>query len=145
MTDIALLLSDTGFDIGIDGTDLRTDSGLRNAVILTLYTDCRAANDDVLPDGTDDLRGCWMDMFDDHIEGSRLWLLSREKETSDVLQRASEYAEEALLWLIDSGVATAIAVTAEWAGRGVLALGVVITLPNNTTFDDVFNYSLQAT
>lgn len=144
MTDLALLISATGFDIALDGHDLAADSGLRGAVTLSIFTDRKAANDDTIPDGTDDLRGCWMDMFDDHIKGSRLWLLSREKKTDDVLGRAQEYTEECLQWLISKGVATAITVTTEWIGREVLALSVVITLKDKTQFKDVFNYTLEA-
>ena len=47
----------------------------------------------------------------DHI-GSRLWLLSREKQLAGVLERARHYAEEALTWLVEDGVATAVQVTA---------------------------------
>jgi phage gp46-like protein len=144
--DLKLFTTDnaTGFDIALDGHDLATDSGLTTAVMVSLYTDRRADNDDEIPDGTTDRRGCWMDMFDDHIQGSRLWLLGREKELPNVLQRAREYAEEALQWLIDKGVVMAVSVTAERAGRGMLALRVVLTLPDNSQFDDVFNYSLEA-
>lgn len=128
----------------MNGTDLATESGVRSAVVVSLFTDRRAANDDVLPDGTYDRRGCWMDQYEDHLKGSRLWLLSREKELPDVLHRAREYSEEALQWMIDKSIVLSVSATAEWAGRGILALHIVIMLPNNTQFEDVFNYPLQA-
>lgn len=142
MTDLALFFTDNGFDIALDGTDLATDSGLRSAVIVSLFTDRRANADDELPSGDGDRRGCWMDMFDDHVKGSRLWLLSREKELPDVLVRAKTYAEEALQWLIDDGIVSAVSVTAEHVRRGVLGLQVRITLPDATEYTDVFNYYL---
>lgn len=147
MTDIAIFFSETtGFDIGLDGLDLATESGLRSAVIISLFTDARAKPDDVLPDGSHDRRGCWMDSFMPQGQsiGSRLWLLSREKELPDVPGRAKEYAEEALEWLIKEGAATAVSVTAERAARSVLLLKVRITLPSGSVFEDVFNYTLEA-
>jgi len=145
MTDIALLITpEGGFDIGLDGHDLATEQGLRNAVLVSLFTDRRAADDDPLPAGDDDRRGCWMDGFDDHIRGSRLWLLSREAATADVLLRAQEYAEEALAWMVARGVARAVTVTAQWRHSSMLVMRVVIALADGTPFDESFNYTLQA-
>ncbi|WP_303905621.1 phage GP46 family protein [Thiohalomonas denitrificans] len=139
-----------GWDLALDGPDLATDDGLRSAVIVSLFTDARAEPDDDIPDGTDDRRGSWHDTYlphDGDSEGSLLWLLSREKETADVLQRARTYAETALAWLIEDSVATAVQTEAEWRndiGRGVLALYLTITLPGRTPFDDVFYLDLEA-
>lgn len=134
------------WDISLSGTDLATESGLRSAVIVSLFTDARAKPDDVLPDGTTDRRGCCMDSFLPEGEsfGSRLWLLSREKELPEVLQRAEEYAEEALQWLIKEGAAQFVSVTASRAASSVLLLQVSITLADGSPFDDVFNYPVEA-
>ncbi|MEJ1402584.1 MAG: phage GP46 family protein [Candidatus Sedimenticola sp. (ex Thyasira tokunagai)] len=138
MTDIALQMIDQGegrpplFDLALNGADLAVDDSLQTAVILSLFTDRRAEADDIIPDGTDNRRGWWADTLAD-IEGdrigSRLWLLSREKDLSEVLARAKEYAEEALQWLIDDGVASAVAVQATSTARGVLALQIRIARP----------------
>lgn len=139
-----------GFALTLDGGDLATDDGLRSAVMVSLFTDRRAEPDDDIPDGTGERRGWWADAYaesDGDLIGSRLWLLSRSKESVDVLQRARTYAEEALLWLIEDGVATAMQVEAEWltdVGRGVLGLLVSIELPDRTPFTDVFHYDLEA-
>ncbi len=137
MTDFALALNAdrSGFDLALDSCDLATDSGLRSAVIVSLYTERRAEADDVLPDGTTDRRGHWADP----TLGSRLWLLDRAKETDDVLARAQEYAQEALAWLVADGVARAVNVTAAFVQRGVLALTVTITLADRERYQDVFN------
>lgn len=145
MTDLALRLIDNGptrppaIDLALGGYDLATEDGLRTAVIVSLFTDRRAEADDEIPDGGDDRRGWWADSI-----GSRLWLLARAKETPDTLARARAYAIEALQWLIDDGVATAVDVTAEWVRHGVLALRVAVTLADRDRFEDVFNYSLEA-
>lgn len=146
MTDIALRLIKRGpfkppaIDLALDGYDLATEGGLHTAVIVSLFTDRRAESDDEIPDGSGDRRGWWADP----ALGSRLWLLARAKETPDTLARARAYAIEALQWLIDDGVATAVDVTAEWAQRFVVGLRVVITLADDSRFDDVFNYDLEA-
>lgn len=145
MTDLSLRLINKGptqptaIDLVLNSYDLATEDGLRTAVIISLFSDRRAEADDEIPDGSDDRRGWWSDVL-----GSRLWLLARAKEMPNTLARARAYAIEALQWLIDDGVATAVEVTAEWAQRGVLALGVVITLADRDRFDDVFNYALEA-
>jgi phage gp46-like protein len=135
--DLALVPSadGTAFDLAIDGYGLATESGLKSAVIVSLYTDRRADADDAIPDGTDDRRGWWAEPQ----IGSRLWLLAREKETADVLARAQEYAREALAWLVEDGAAAAVEVSAAWVRRGVLGLTVTIRLADRTQFADVFN------
>lgn len=74
---------------------------LKSAVWMSLGTDRRAENDDVLPGGDGDKRGWWGDSFRPRRIGSRLWLLERQKITADTLLRAEEYAAEALAWLTE--------------------------------------------
>jgi phage gp46-like protein len=109
--------------------DLETDDGPHTAVLLSLFTDALAHDDDVLPDidQQGSRRGWWADT--DAPEGplgSRLWLLVREKETEDVRLRAEFYAREALQWMIDDEFADRIDVTATWAERGRLDLHIQI-------------------
>lgn len=108
------------FDWSQAGNQLEIDDGLESAVIISLFTDRRAADDDVIPDGTTNRRGWWADAYPE-IEadqiGSRLWLLFREKDTQAVVTRAREYAEEALAWLIDDGVASQVVVETGWVDR----------------------------
>ena len=61
--------------------------------------------------------------------GSRLWLLSREKVVPETVARAKEYAEEALAWLIEDGVASRVVVTAEATDAGLVVMEVVIVRP----------------
>jgi phage gp46-like protein len=108
------------FDWAIEGPSLEADDGLETAVIISLFTDRRANADDVLPDGGDDRRGWWGDGWPDVDRdkiGSRLWLLSREKDMRQVVNRAREYARESLQWLIDDGVARQVEVSAGWVDR----------------------------
>lgn len=133
MTDLALFWSaeDYGADLSLLGVDLATDDGLRTAVIMSLFTDARARADDPLPDD-EARRGWWGDSLDAQGEphiGSRLWLLSREKQLAKVLERARGYVEEALAWLVTDGVAKSVTVTVEIVRTGVLGFGVLIDRP----------------
>lgn len=159
VNDLALLppapLDVAGPDCGMEAGDLVAEGSLRTAVILSLFLDRRADDDDILPNGSDDRRGWWADtvapMTDygigggsasgDHI-GSRLWLLSREKQLAGVLERARHYAEEALTWLVEDGVATAVQVTATNPRQGWLVLEVTVTLSDTSEYRDTFPLSL---
>ena len=117
------------------GPGLAEDNGLETAVILSLFTDRQADPDDVLPDNSTDRRGWWADAYpsvDGDLIGSRLWLLSREKQLPEVLSRAKEYAEEALSWMIEDGVADSVVAIAEKAGAELLGLTVQINRPTGT-------------
>lgn len=111
--------SDEGLAIGCD---------LTTAILISLFTHRRAHRDDRLPDeGSQDRRGWWADIAANQPIGSRLWLLSREKQTPDTMMRAEAYAREALQWLMTDGVAAGVEVAASNPRQGVLVLGVTVT------------------
>jgi phage gp46-like protein len=128
-------------DWQIAAPGLAEEDGLETAVIISLFTDRRAAADDILPTG-DNRRGWWGDALaeiDGDLIGSRLWILSREKQLPAVVGRAREYAEEALRWLVVDGVASAVAVAAEVIRDEVLGLQVLISKPDGTMARYQFN------
>ena len=134
MADIATLWRGFGGDLVVAGPSLLNDGGLQTAVVLSLFTDRLATVDDVLPSASASRRGWWGDAFADQagdLVGSRLWLLQREKQTTQVLRRAEEYAREALQWLLDDGIARAVDVQALLLqgapGQGVMGLDVAVT------------------
>ncbi|WP_235430597.1 phage GP46 family protein [Xanthomonas sp. MUS 060] len=57
---------------------------------------------------------------------------ARAKLTPSTVQRAQDYAEEALQWLIDDGVAARIAVRAERQGLSTLALQCTLFAADGT-------------
>ncbi len=138
-------------DLSIEDGDLESDDGLETAVIISLFTDRRARDDDELPDPNNpDRRGWWGDLVaevaDDQI-GSRLWLLERSKTTPDVLVKAKEYAEEALSWMIEDDVAKKIEVEVErqgTEGNDRLALLVKIYQSENNIVALKFNTKWEA-
>lgn len=133
-------LSGAGVAIVVDGDaviatpayDLESDEGLQTAVVISLFTDRRSAEGDVLPGLGDDRRGWWGDALPvvagDQI-GSKLWLLAREKQTPHALGRAEQYTREALAWLVEDQVASRVSVTATAPRNGVLQLDVEIQRP----------------
>jgi phage gp46-like protein len=136
-----------GFDKGADwaiGTlGLEEDDGLETAVILSLFTDRRAEPDDVLPFGETDRRGHWSDAYPavpgDRM-GSRLWLLSREKQLPQVVVKAREYLREALEWMEEDGVASRVDCDAFILRDGVLGMKVAIYRPDGSRADFSFDY-----
>lgn len=104
----------------VSGQDLQT------AVLISLFTDRLAAEDDILTDGSQDPRGWWGDLGQAYPIGSRLWLRQRAKQTPQTLQLVKGDIAEALQWLIDDGVVASIDIDAQWQVSGFLA--AVITL-----------------
>jgi phage gp46-like protein len=135
VTDLALswIPERFGADLSLTGADLTVDDGLKTAVIISLFTDARAAADDTLPAPGADPRGWWGDVepevAGDSI-GSRLWELAREKIVPRTLARAKEYAEEALAWLVTDKIAKSVEVVVEAQPPATLALGVIISRPD---------------
>lgn len=118
-------------DLVLIDSDLASDPGLETAVLLSLFLDRRAEPDDVPPSGDPaDRRGWWADQFSD-VEGdrigSRLWLLAREKATTETALRAKEYCLEALAWMVQDAVATVNVTTAIVANR--LQTAVTVARP----------------
>lgn len=105
---------------------------LDTAAVISLFSDRRAAADDpYLPKGAD-RRGWWGDAYadvDGDQIGSLLWLLWLDGR--DRLQRAKAYAEQALAWMLDDGVASTVTATATKFGPegDDIALTVVIERP----------------
>lgn len=132
MTDIAITFDQQvnvlSFRTGLTAGDIAITDSLYTAVLYSLFTDKRADPDDVIPDGTDDRRGHWADDYinESGSEGSKLWLLDREKQTQAVLNDAQDYAREALQWLIDDGHSSKIDITATWQRIGWMTLTIAI-------------------
>jgi len=141
-------LNQGDFDFDISTHDLEIDKGLETAVMISLFTDQRASDDDILPDSmSDDKRGWWGDLVSD-IEGdqigSKLWLLETSKTTKDFLIKYEMFTREALQWLINDGVAAKVDVQVERRGipgNDQLIIGVEIFKPDGSV--EKFNFEEQ--
>jgi phage gp46-like protein len=109
---------------------------LRRAVTISLFTWRRAGPDDAV--GDSDRKGWWGDcvpsVAGDQI-GSRLWLLSRRSLVAQTLQDAQAYAEEALAWLLDDQIVTAVSVTVARQGNDRMNLRVTLTEQSGETLE----------
>lgn len=141
MADIRTVFIDLerGADYALQSMLLQQDDGMDTAIILSLLTDRRAEADDIIPGGSDDKRGAWVDSFAE-VEGdkfgSRLWLLESAKLLPETVNRVREYCKEALQWLVQDGVAKAVNVSAQIIRNyplGIIAAEIDIVKPDGTT------------
>ena len=122
MTEVRMKWNHERYDADLaltaDGWDLDADRGLESAVVISLFSDRRATEDE-LPAGEADRRGWWGDAIDDDGDqtGSLLWLLEREKASDEIAAKSEHHVREALAWLVNDGLATALEVTAERNGE----------------------------
>ena len=135
MSDIALILKDNCFDLGITGDDLTPDNGLETAVTISLFTDKRVT-DEELPFPETNKRGWWGDMFpeiDQDQIGSRVWTLDRSKILNETLNRMNELCKESLNWMIEDGIAGEIAISSEYNESKHMITTVNISRPDEAT------------
>lgn len=109
----------------LNGAQLAAGGDLQTAVLISLFSDRVANPDDVIPDGSGDPRGWVGDLGQDYPIGSRLWLLSRAKQTGETLARAQDYIAEALQWLIDDGAVAKFDILVEWTRASQLRANVI--------------------
>lgn len=102
---------------------------LITAVLISLFTDAAASDDDIIPDGTADRRGWWGGDI-----GSKLWLRMRSKATPLVLAQVKDDIEQALAWLVTDGVASAVTVTTSFFAPTMLGAQVTISRNNAPNF-----------
>lgn len=124
--------------------DLARDDGLETAVLLSLFTDRRAEPEE-LPShfSKDDLRGYWGDVrppVEGDKFGSLLWLLAREKQTTDVLNRSRQYAQDALAWMTEDKIAQRVSVATSFPYQGWLLIDIDIYRPDGTRTSYRYNY-----
>lgn len=137
MSDVAIVITNNCFQLSLNNGDLETEQGLETAVIISLFSDRRVTSEE-LPPGISSKRGWWGDLFPeregDQI-GSKVWVLSRAKNTNATVAALENLATESLQWMIEDGVASAISVSAELSEDSIYEskLTVEITRPSGET------------
>ena len=115
-------------DLVRNGGSIQFDEGMESAVVLSLFTDARSQDGD---DPANE-KGWWGDIeaeVEDDVIGSRLWLVGRFK-TEQAAEDATEiFAQDALQWMIDDGVAQTVIATAFRNGKSDLCVRIEITRP----------------
>ena len=95
---------------------LALDDTLASAVLVSLFSDAPASEDEAERLSLDDRRGWWADALApaDGAWGSRLWCLDRTKPSAESARQAEERAKEALSWMLADGIANTIDAEAAW-------------------------------
>lgn len=105
------------YDIKYANGDIFRENGMTTALLMSLFTDRRARDDDELIN-EDDKRGWWGDLLEDNgdLIGSRLWLLNG-KASEENLELAKGIISEAVKWFVDDGVWQKFEVYTEYQGE----------------------------
>lgn len=106
---------------------------LEQLVLVSLFSDARAGDDEDPGDGTANRRGWFGDAYFDAggtgagaSIGSRLWLLRRQKATPANVALARQAIADALAWLVTAGVASSVDVVAQ--RRGIDRVDLLVTV-----------------
>ncbi len=103
------ITKETAGDLVYQNGVLKTDSGLRTAILISLFSDAREGNQ----------RGWWGGEI-----GSKLWTLQNAKRSAETLKKAQEFAQKALSWLIEEKICKKATVSAAYDNYGRLMLSV---------------------
>ena len=143
------LNDDNELDLGLDAAGgLALGDDLSTAVLLSLLTNRKAANDDELPDSASqfpDYRGWWGDQFSPHPCGSKIWLRSRDLPNEQLRLKIISDCKQALNHLILAGVCRAIDITADFiqadpSQPNLVMLGIHIRLFKENGDEAKFDY-----
>lgn len=120
-------------DLDYGPAGIRQDETLKTAILVSLFTDRRANEDDDYPEGQK--YGWWGDTFaevpGDKI-GSRLWQLKGQPLNEATISLADDLVKEALQWMIDDGVTEEITTEIQIV-EGRLKIGISIKRPVDIT------------
>lgn len=131
MNDIELLQQSLTLDFNTGDGGLLTVRDLENAVLVSLLTDKRL--EDGVPAVDGKRGGWWGDVFpgtDNDRTGSLLWTLRREKAVRETANRAREFVQDALEWMVIDGVASSVEVNAQIVSREAMLIEVKILRPD---------------
>lgn len=126
--------NETAEDIGpavvrITGADLHRDPGFETAVLISLFSDARAREQDALPQGHESRSGYFGSLVAGSEVGSRLWLLCRSVIDETTLRHVEQYCKDALQWMIDDRVASSVEAVASRGGINQVNFFVRISRP----------------
>ena len=120
--DIKVIQRDDYIDIDFDAQGrIRTTESLETPVLVSLLTDRRANVEEVqLPQNR---RGWWADFLSTtagHQIGSKWWLLEQARLTQDTVNKARDFTERALQWMIESDLVDNIEVQTSRENRKLI-------------------------
>jgi phage gp46-like protein len=116
------------FDISIDESgDITADDSFDTSIFASLYSDGRAdASQIAPPENGRRWNGDANTTLEVYLFGSKLWLLDQERLTQPTVNKARDYAQASLQWIIDLGFATRIDVRAKRNFNSQIELNIEI-------------------
>jgi phage gp46-like protein len=135
MIDIAVIQDNKGnFDIEIDPEtgDFKLVDGFETALAMSLFCERRADESEV---SVPELRRGWWgnEVGPEGFEiGSKLWLLYQARKNQETLNKAEDYAREAVQWLVDQGHLKSVDVSASFTEDGI-SINIILNRFNGST------------
>ena len=121
------------YDFGFSDTgDFDTTEGLDTALLFSLFEERRADPSEVSPPNK--RRGWIGNELQDDIGfelGSKLWLLDQERLTQETVNKAQDYAQQAVQWLIDESIVDDVVTTAEKVGTSDIRICIELFRDGN--------------
>lgn len=132
-------------DLVVSGNDLVQDATFETSVVITLGTNARADDSDVLPRTVNTRGGFWGSTLLGFELGCKLWLLEQSKLDQSTASLAEQYVIEGFDWMIEDGIASEVTCTATIAGANRLDLVVGIFRPalSDVEFSFYVNWESQ--
>lgn len=141
--DIDLSLINGAGGLTVISSDLERDPSFETAILISLLTDKRAREYDILPDPHGSPRGWWADAVQRDEIGSKLWLLERSKLDARATERAEHYVLDALSWMIEDGVAIKIETKASILSKDALGISISIYRTTDLVSKYFYNWNKQ--
>lgn len=129
MIDIFLEQDENGaFDFSIENGDIQRTDGLETAIWVSLFTDARATEAQVLiPEYRRGWPGNALSSVPGRQLGGYLWLVDQRRLTQSTLNDAIDYARGALDWFLVDNIARSVIVDGEIVPRSGIQLSITIT------------------
>lgn len=130
-------------DIAVEsgGFNLLRDPGFETAVLISIFSDARAGDEDKLPDKNGTGRGWWADSLAATPIGSKLWLLERAKLVNSTTSLVQQYTADALAWLTSDEIADSVEVVA--FRNGIYRIDTEVTIKKTDNSKVFFKYFLN--
>lgn len=132
--EIALTFENGVFDIAIENGDLKNEDGFDTAIWVSLFTDARASESQVLvPENRRGWLGNLVSEVEERQLGGFLWLSEQRRLTQETLNEVIDYARKCLNWFVEDNVAQKIEVTGSIVPRSGIELEITITASDGKT------------
>lgn len=125
------------YDLTLDDDgDIKTDDSLDTNLLMSLYCDKRASENEV---PHPERRRGWIgnESTEGFEIGSKLWLFKQERLTRTTINTMNSIVRESLQWLIDDGLAKSVESSIVFKGDDQLTVEIVI-IRFNGKIDNIY-------